>query len=167
MSTLISSESEKELKKRLVELELEISGYKQNEMVYEDYIKKLKKVIDSEPIITEEQYLRSINAFQNIIGHLRRNMIRSSRNRLECSFCGSVKKRMTMFYSPDTGEILNLCFRGCQHFPEPFRDTEAGIKGEWIRIDPWQEYKREQPRLRKNFKPVGKLTRQSKLELEK
>ena len=163
MNTLISSESEKELKKRIVELELEISSHRYDELTYKEHVNNLQKIIDSGPIITEEQYLRSIETLQRKIKHLHRIMFRSSRNRLECSFCGAVKKRMTMFYCPDTGEILNLCFRGCQHFPEPFRDTEAGEKGDWIRIDPWQDYKREQPRLRKNFKPVGKLTRQSKL----
>jgi len=163
MSTLISSESEKELKKRLVELELELSSHQYDELTYKEHFKELQKIIDSGPIITEEQYLRSIETFQKIIQHYRKRMIRSNRNRLECSYCGSVKKRMTMFYSPDTGEILNLCFLGCQHFPEAFRDTEAGEKGEWIRIDPWQDHKRKHPKLRKNFNPVGKLTRQSKL----
>jgi len=163
MNTLTLKESEKKLKKRIVELKLEISGHQYDELTYKEHLNKLQKIIDAGPIITEEQYLRSIETFQKIIQHYRKRMIRSSRNRLECSFCSSVKKRMTMFYCPDTGEILNLCFRGCQHFPEAFRDTEAGGKGDWIRIDPWQDYKREQPRLKKNFNPVGKLTRQSKL----
>jgi len=161
-STLI--ETKDDLKRRIVELELEIETFKQNEYIYNDCIKKLEKIIKSEPI-TEEQYLLTIERLQKTIEHYRKRLIRSNRNRLECSFCGTVRKKMTMFYNIETGEVLDLCFRGCQHFPEPFKDTEAGHNGAWIRIDPWQDYKREQPRLKKKgLKPVGKLIRQSKLE---
>jgi hypothetical protein len=163
MNTLTLKESEKDLKRRIVELELEISSHQYDDITYKRHLNELQEIIDAGPIISEEQYLRSIETFQKIIQHYRRRMIRSSRNKLECSFCSAVKKRMTMFYCPDTGEILNLCFLGCQHFPEAFRDTEAGVNGDWIRIDPWQDHKRKHPKLRKNFNPVGKLNRQSKL----
>lgn len=68
---------------------------------------------------------------------------------LICDFCGLEKPKMTTWENSRTKEKLNLCFRGCQNFPEPFRDTEAGIdRNNWSRIDPYQNYKRPQPKLR-------------------
>lgn len=63
---------------------------------------------------------------------------------LKCSFCGKDKPRMTI-KQHSSGAILNLCFHGCQHFPEPYKAT--GLSDEWTRIDPWIK-KRPQPRLR-------------------
>lgn len=66
-----------------------------------------------------------------------------------CDWCLLEKPKMTTWKNQVTGEILNLCFRGCQHFPEPFRKTKAGIdRDNWSRIDAYQNYKRPQPGLR-------------------
>ena len=65
--------------------------------------------------------------------------------KLRCSFCHAVRERMTMWMH-DSGVVIYLCFHGCQHFPEPFRDT--GLSDNWDRVDPWQDYKRSQPGLR-------------------
>lgn len=62
---------------------------------------------------------------------------------LKCSWCGTKKEKMTIKRHP-SGKILFLCFRGCQHFPEPYKAT--GLSDEWERIDPWIK-KRSQPRL--------------------
>lgn len=67
-----------------------------------------------------------------------------------CDWCGRDKEKMTTWKNSRTGEEISLCFRGCQHFPEPFRNTEAGIdRSNWSRIDPYQNYKRAQPGLRR------------------
>lgn len=64
---------------------------------------------------------------------------------LKCAWCGAERERMTIWHNPKLDKLLCLCFRGCQNFPEPFRD--AGSLEDWIRIDPWKK-KRGQPRLR-------------------
>ncbi len=64
-----------------------------------------------------------------------------------CSFCGSERKRLTIWQHRKTGEKLYLCFLGCQNFPEPYRDSESGPDN-WKRIDPWQNYKKQFPKLR-------------------
>lgn len=66
-----------------------------------------------------------------------------------CAWCKKEKEKMTTWENARTGEKISLCFRGCQHFPEPFRNTKAGEDwNNWSRIDPYQNYKRAQPRLR-------------------
>jgi hypothetical protein len=67
----------------------------------------------------------------------------------KCAFCKAMRDRMTVLLHP-TGKIMTLCFFGCQNFPEPYRAT--GLSDEWVRIDPWQDYKKELPRLRKKVK---------------
>lgn len=65
---------------------------------------------------------------------------------LICDWCKKEKEKMAIFEHESGDHYLTLCFMGCQHFPEPFRDTK--IEGEWYRIDPWIK-KRPQPKLRK------------------
>jgi len=62
-----------------------------------------------------------------------------------CFFCGAVRPRMAIMRH-ETGTVIYLCFHGCQHFPEPFRDT--GLSDDWQRVDPWVK-KRAQPGLRR------------------
>jgi len=54
---------------------------------------------------------------------------------MKCDWCGTEKDRMAMLQHT-TGPILFLCFEGCQHLREPFRNT--GLSDDWVRIDPWQ-----------------------------
>lgn len=112
--------------------------------------------------MTEEELLHEIKRLQYVNNHYRKRLI-TEKNKLQCSWCGAIKKKATMWYNMETAEFLVLCFRGCQHFPEPFEDTLAGHNNQWVRIDPWQDYVRRQPRLQKNIKPVGAPTRQLKL----
>ncbi len=138
-----------ELQIRIVELELADKEREYNVTSLKQQNRRLQKIIDSEPIILEEDYLRTIQTYLYRVNRYRERLIQGPQNRVVCSFCGGVKKKMTIWWNFETGELLMLCFHGCQHFPEPFRDTKAGENGEWIRIDPWQEHVRRQPRLKK------------------
>ena len=124
--------------------------------------------MESGSLINEEQYLREISRQQRINAHLLERL-KDRGAEFRCNWCSNVSpsKRMTIHWNERTGEILFLCFRACQHFPEPFRDTEAGAGG-WHRIDPWQDYKRPQPKLRKgakhkNYRVVDAPSRQTRL----
>lgn len=139
----------RELQIRVVELELAEKETDYNVTSLKQQNRKLQKIIESEPIILEEDYLRTIQTLLFRVDHYRKKLVKGARNRMVCSFCGGVKKKMTMWWNMGTGELLMLCFHGCQHFPDPFRDTEAAENGQWIRIDPWQEHVRRQPRLKK------------------
>lgn len=63
---------------------------------------------------------------------------------MKCAYCGSDPDQLTVWRHA-SGVLLQLCFHGCQHFPEPFNAT--GLSDEWERIDPWVK-KRPQPHLR-------------------
>ncbi|MGB9022389.1 MAG: hypothetical protein WCC94_03025 [Candidatus Bathyarchaeia archaeon] len=78
-------------------------------------------------------------------------------SRLRCFFCGAIRERLAILENC-SGVIIYLCFHGCQHFPEPFRDT--GLVDDWTRIDPWQNVKRHQPKLQKQFRNWQELARQ-------
>ena len=73
---------------------------------------------------------------------------------MKCDYCGSNPNQLTVWRHP-SGATLQLCFHGCQHFPEPYRAT--GLTDEWVRTDPWIR-SRPQPRLRH--------TRTSELQLK-
>lgn len=113
----------------------------------------------------EEKHLREIDRLQRIIDQ-RTRRLKERGAQFRCNWCSNVSpsKKMTIHWNERTGEILFLCFRACQHFPEPFRDTTAGQEG-WHRIDPWQDYKRPQPSLRKDvaFKVAKSPTKQLKI----
>ena len=76
---------------------------------------------------------------------------------LRCYCCGKAKERMAIFENARLGLRIYLCFLGCKNFPEPFIDIE-GVPYEkvrwddWYRVDPWQDYKKELPRLRKDVR---------------
>lgn len=120
----------------------------------------------------EEKHLREIDRLLRIIDQ-RTRRLKERGAQFRCNWCGNVSrsKKMTIHWNERTGEILFLCFRACQHFPEPFRDTTAGWDGSsqhsgWHRIDPWQDYKRPQLGLRKDqsHKVVNAPTRQLKMD---
>ena len=83
----------------------------------------------------------------------------------ECDWCKTIKKRMAIFYNPHKDLILCLCFHGCQHFPEPFQKLDPEYS-HWSRMDPWQNVKRLQSRLRKHMGIIGAPKRQTTLEAE-
>ena len=110
--------------------------------------------------ITEEQYLQEIERQQHINAHLLERL-KDRGNEFRCSWCGVVPraKKAAIFWNEYTGEVLFLHFSTCRHFPEPFKATRAGDRG-WYRIDPWQNVKGTQPRLR-NFKIVKSPSKQT------
>ena len=63
---------------------------------------------------------------------------------MQCDYCGANPPKLTIWQHP-SGATLNLCFHGCQHFPEPFNATH--LSDDWVRVDPWPKT-RPQPRLR-------------------
>ncbi len=71
----------------------------------------------------------------------------------KCAFCGSEKETKVMMRH-SSGRILCLCFRGCQHFPEPYLATGLNDPEGWVRVDPWRQ-KRPQPRL-KGLRQMGR-----------
>jgi len=141
--------TKEELHIRIIELESDLKIKDYDILILRTRNRNLEAIIKQEPIITEEQYLTTIHRLQYILQHYRKRLI-TEKHKLQCSFCGAVKPRMTMWYNTETKEFLMLCFHGCQNFPEPFRETKAGSNGKWLRIDPWQEYKKTLPRLRKH-----------------
>jgi len=60
-----------------------------------------------------------------------------------CDWCGSGEKKMVMM-AHSSGRILNLCFHGCQWFPEPYKQT--GLTDDWERVDPFRAPPRSAPR---------------------
>jgi hypothetical protein len=80
-----------------------------------------------------------------------------------CDFCGSKRKRLTIFQHP-TGARLHLCFHVCQHFPEPFKKT--GLSDEWERVDPWQGVIRRQPGLQKRKENQWRISAPSVAEVK-
>ena len=76
---------------------------------------------------------------------------------LRCFFCGKAKERMAIFENARLGVRIYLCFLGCKNFPEPFMQVEGKPYkkvgwSDWYRVDPWQNYKKELPRLRKDVR---------------
>lgn len=82
-----------------------------------------------------------------------------------CSYCHTGKESMTVWAHTAplsswgaiakgdvhavTTRILYLCFRGCQHFPDPFEATGCSDRDHWRRVDVFQGVKRAQPRIGK------------------
>lgn len=156
------NETPKMLKIRIEELKSEINGHEINKMTFKKELRKLQRIIDARPCISEEQYLQEITRQQHINAHLLERL-KDRGAEFQCNWCGGTRKRMTIWWHEDTGEVLFLHFSVCQHIPEPFRDTRGGLRG-WHRIDPWQDYKKELPRLRKSYghrvvKAPGKQTK--------
>ncbi len=123
-----------------------------------------RKAPVAEPVELSEESLQEITRLQRINGYLRRRL-KERGAQFRCNWCSNISpsKKMTIHWNERTGEILFLCFRACQHFPEPFRDTEAGAGG-WHRIDPWQDYKRPQLGLRKDHRIADAPTKQLKMD---
>jgi hypothetical protein len=83
-----------------------------------------------------------------------------------CSYCGSTKEAMTVWQHQGplsswiaiskgdvhavVSQVLYLCFRGCQHFSEPFKANGCTNEYHWNRVDQWQGIKRAQPRIRQS-----------------
>ena len=68
---------------------------------------------------------------------------------LRCAFCGSIKDQMAMLAHGPPDVLIYLCFMGCQNFPEPYKAMGLVDNG-WSRVDPWQDVKRSQLRIRKS-----------------
>ena len=143
-------ETERDLRIRIEELKSKMSEHEFDKMAFRKEIRKLQRLVDMGPIITEEQYLREIVRQQHINAHLLERL-KDRGAEFRCNWCGSPKKKASIWLNEKTREILFLCFGSCMKFPEAFRDTKAGGRG-WQRIDPWQDYKREYPKLRKDAK---------------
>lgn len=141
-------ETERDLRIRIEELRSEINSLEIHLMGSRRRVGELQRLVDAGPLINEEQYLQEVTRQQYINTHLVKRL-KERGAQFRCNWCGSVKKKASIWWHEDTKEILFLCFSACMKFPEPFRDTKAGEKG-WHRIDPWQDYKREYPRLRKD-----------------
>jgi hypothetical protein len=69
-------------------------------------------------------------------------LAKEEKAKLECDYCHSKKERMTT-WQHTSGEILHLCFKGCQFFGEPYRDANPSGEGNWTRIDEFQKPKTE------------------------
>ncbi len=160
---------EKQLK-QIVELNIEIDGYKHDMSVFETQLLRLQEIIDAGPILSEDEILHTLHVYQYRSQHYQRKLVKSDKNRMVCSYCGGIKKKATIWYNLETCEMLVLCFHGCQHFPDPFNDTEAGVdeqkRASWIRIDPWQEYIKRQPQLSKTHDMVIAQIPQKQLKLK-
>lgn len=143
-------ETERDLRIRIEKLKSKMSEHEFDRMAFKKEIRKLQRLVDTRPCINEEQYLREIVRQQHVNAHLLERLKDRGAEFL-CNWCGrvSVSKKMTIWWHEDTGEVLFLHFSVCQHIPEPFRDTRGGLRG-WHRIDPWQDYKKKLPRLRKD-----------------
>lgn len=142
-------ETEKDLRIRIEELKSERHEHEIDMMTLRKELRKLQRIVDGSPCINEEQYLQEIVRQRRINAHLL-DRLKDRGAQFRCNWCGSIKKKASIWYNEKTREILFLCFSACMKFPEPFRETKAGDRG-WIRIDPWQDYKKELPRLRKDY----------------
>lgn len=144
-------ETERDLRIRIEELKSERRAFELDIMMLEDTNRKLQELVDADPIITEEEYLREIERQKRIAVHAVERL-KERGAELRCSWCGNIvrAKKASIWWNENTGEILMLHFRTCMKFPEPFRDTRAGERG-WHRIDPWQHVKGTRPRLRKDY----------------
>lgn len=144
----LTEPTKKEIQIQLAELKIKLKQKEQEIFILKNHLNKLQKIIDSKPIIIEDQYLWEINRLQHFARHYQERY-RAKKKKLQCDWCNKEKKKMSIWYNLETYEILMLCFGGCQFFPDPYKDTEAGMNNKWIRIDPWQNYKQTLPRLRK------------------